>query len=247
MKPSYFMDATNLLYLNDCYLRECDAVVTNASSEYVELDQTVFYPTGGGQDHDTGFLVRGDGERVRVKDVQKKGPILHYLELAAGQKPFTAGERVHCVVDWERRHKHMRMHTAQHLVSFVAMKLWGLSTAGNQLHENESRIDFTPVKFTPETLKQLEDESNKLLAEGARVKVYEMDKDEMLRKTDPRRTDLLKLPASVTRVRVIEIEGHDLCPCGGTHVSSLGEVGRIRITGKENKGRERERITYELA
>jgi misacylated tRNA(Ala) deacylase len=159
---------TKLLYLNSidrAYLKEFDARILRTSEDYAVLDQTLFYPEGGGQESDTGIL-RYDGGESRVRRVEKKGIIKHLLD----HLPPAGTEHVHGILDWERRHANMKMHTAQHLVSGLAYDLFGgARTVGNQLHPDRSRIDFRPAKFTDRDLQQLESEANRIL--GAKLPV----------------------------------------------------------------------------
>lgn len=232
---------TRLLYMDNCYLKEFDAEVVESGENFVILDQTAFYPTGGGQDFDTGFLEFGD-TRVDVTDV-KKSPngVVHVI---TGQIPV--GTKVHGRVDWERRYKHMRMHTSQHLVSHVAMHLFQCSTVGNQIGAEKSRIDFEPAKFTDEDLRDIERESNELIAKKIPVKIYEVDKDEAIHRMNRIRVNPDRRLPDVPRLRIIEIENVDACPCGGTHIANISEIGEVRIVTKENKGKGRTRIEYVL-
>lgn len=232
---------TKLLYMENCYLEEFDAEVTESGENYVILDQTAFYPTGGGQDFDTGFL-EFDDTRVNVTEV-KKSPagIIHII---SGQIP--SGTKVHGRIDWERRYKHMRMHTSQHLVSQVAMSLFNCSTVGNQIGAEKSRIDFEPAKFTDEDLREIEKEANALIAKSIPVKIYEVDKDEAIHRMNRIRVNPDRRLPDVQRLRIIEIESIDACPCGGTHISNLKEIGKVEIVAKENKGKGRTRIEYVL-
>lgn len=231
---------TELLHMKDCYLRDFEARVVRAGDNYVVLNRTAFYPEGGGQESDTGYL-EFNGEKIRVLKVEKKGEVIHRVE-----KILPEGSAVHGFLDWEQRYARMKMHTAQHLVSLVAMKLFSVTTVGNQIHEDKSRIDFHPADFSEEDLKRLADESNKIIEKGLEVKIYELPREEALQKVDQRRCDLTRLPASVQKLRIVEIDGMDLCPCAGTHVKSLSELGKVEILEKINKGKDKQRILYHL-
>lgn len=226
--------------MKDCYIREFQAKVVRAGDGFVVLDKTAFYPEGGGQESDTGFLVV-NGEKIRVIKVDKKGEVVHRVE-----KTIPEGSVVHGFIDWDKRYARMRMHTAQHLVSWVAMRLFGVSTVGNQIHEESSRIDFFPVDFSEEDLKKLADESNKIIERGLAVKIYELPKQEALERVDQKRCDLSRLPSSVLTLRTVEIDGLDFCPCAGTHVKSLSELGKVEVLEKINKGKDKQRIVYRL-
>jgi len=226
--------------MKDCYLREFDAKVIGVGEDFIVLDKTAFYPEGGGQESDTGYL-ESDGEKTRVTKVEKKGEVVHRVERAIPE-----GSVVRGIIDWDRRYARMRMHTAQHLVSWVAMKLFNVTTVGNQIHGEKSRIDFYPADFSEEDLKCIEEESNKLVEKELEVKIYELPREEALEKVDQRRCDLSRLPASVKKLRIVEINGIDVCPCAGTHVKNLKELGKIKILEKINKGKDKQRIVYQL-
>lgn len=235
---------TELLYMKDIesnYIREFDARVLERGFDYVVLDRTAFYPVGGGQPSDVGHI-EWPGGRVEVREVTKKEGVRHHL----AQDPDLVPDQVHGVIDWARRYAHMRMHTAQHIVSGVVYDLYKARTVGNQLYHDRSRIDFAPIKFTDEMIAEVESKVNEILASGARVEICTTLREELERNIDAQRANLDLLPKSVRELRTVKIEPYDVCPCAGTHVRSLSEVGRIRITKTENKGKDRERITYEL-
>lgn len=236
---------TKLLYLDridQAYLREFDAQVLRASDNYVVLDQTLFYPEGGGQESDQGVL-RYPGGESRVERVEKRGIVKHLLD----RLPPTETRHVHGVLDWERRHANMKMHTAQHLVSGLAYDLFGgARTVGNQLHPDRSRIDFRPARFTDDDLEQLESEANRILAAKLPVGLKFESRESLERRVKPDRANLDLLPKQIRELRVVEIGDVDACPCGGTHVRNLGEIGKIHILGKSSKGAETVRVEYEL-
>lgn len=236
---------TDMLYMKDIdsnYLREFDAKVVARGFDHVVLDRTAFYPLGGGQPSDTGRL-EWPGGKAEVREVTKKDGVKHHLV----QNPDMVPDQVHGVIDWDRRYAHMRMHTAQHIVSGVAYDLWKARTVGNQLYHDRSRIDFAPVKFTDEMVAELETRVNDILASGAAVEIVNMHRADLERDVDAQRANLDLLPKSVQELRVVKVAQFDTCPCAGTHVRSLAEVGRIKVVKRENKGKDRERITYELS
>lgn len=235
---------TALLYMKDIesnYIREFEAKVVGRGFDHVVLDRTAFYPLGGGQPSDTGHL-EWPGGRADVREVTKKEGIRHHL----AQDPDSVPDAVKGVLSWDRRYAHMRMHTAQHIVSGVVYDLWKARTVGNQLYHDRSRIDFAPVKFTDEMIKELELKVNGILSSGAKVEIAAEQRSELERNVDAQRANLDLLPKSVRELRVVRIADYDVCPCAGTHVRSLAEVGPIKVVKKENKGKDRERITYEL-
>jgi misacylated tRNA(Ala) deacylase len=236
---------TEILYFpDDEYVDEFDATVTQSDSDngYVVLDRTAFYKEGGGQPADHGRLKWDSGE-TDVVDVQKDhGDIKHYVD---GDVP-DVDSTVRGELDWERRHKHMRMHTAQHLVSWIVLNEFGASTAGNQIHADESRIDFNPVSFDDDDVAFIEKRANELIEEDLDVSKTMMSRDEVEERVEDGRTDLSLIPDSVDPLRVVRIGDDDLCPCGGTHVSSLSELGGFSVLSTENKGADTERLRFEL-
>jgi len=235
---------TEMLYMKDIesnYIREFDAKVIERGFDYVVLDKTAFYPLGGGQPSDIGHL-EWPGGKAEVREVTKKEGVRHHL----AQNPDIVPDQVHGVINWDRRYAHMKMHTAQHIVSGVVYDLFKARTVGNQLYHDRSRIDFAPVKFTDEMIAELEKKVNEILATGAKVEICTESRDKLDREVDSQRANLDLLPKSVQELRVVKVEQFDVCPCAGTHVRSLSELGKIKIVKKENKGKDRERITYEM-
>lgn len=236
---------TTLLYMDSMegtYLREFQARVIKSAKDYVVLDQSAFYPEGGGQPSDTGLLQWENGEG-RVVHVAKKGVIRHIID---GPVP-EEGTVVRGILDWERRYAHMQMHTAQHIISGVVFDAYGGRTVGNQIHADYSRVDFHPVHFSHRHLEDIEEGCNDIIAAGHPVTIYEEDRDSLEKRVNPERCNLDLLPASVATLRIVEIEGYDVCPCAGTHVRSTAEIPPLRIIRKEGKGRDRERIVYGFA
>lgn len=238
---------TELLYLpDDDYDKQFTATVESVGrdeSGYVVLDQTLFYPEGGGQPADKGVM-RWDGGEASVIDVQKAhGEVRHLVE---GDVPEES-QVVKGVVDWDRRYEHMRMHTAQHILSWVVLEEYGATTAGNQIHADYSRIDFEPVTFSDDDLKKIQVRANEVIREENSVKKEEMARDDVERRVEDGRTNLDLIPSSVDPLRVVIIGGDDLCPCGGTHVDSTEEVGEVSITDCVNNGAETERLKFTLS
>ncbi len=195
---------TRMLYmegsLDRCYETSFQARVLEAKPDYVILDQTLFYPLGGGQEWDTGVLRKADGAAFRVTEVTKRGPVKHVVGAGHGLAP---GDEVAGAIDWERRYAHMRMHTAQHLVSGLAYEMFGgARTVGNQIHASRSRIDFNPIDFTNPMLKDLEAAANDAVRAGHAVTTGTMTRDEVNAELPPERTNMDLLPKSVNELRV---------------------------------------------
>jgi misacylated tRNA(Ala) deacylase len=235
---------TEMLFMPDVeanYIREWVARVTKRKGDYVMLDRTAFYPEGGGQPSDVGRL-EWDGGSVDVTQVLKKGVVKHVV----GGDPHEVPDEVRASLDWDRRYAHMRMHTAQHLISAVVLELFGAHTVGNQLYADRSRIDFDRSRLSDEDMGSVKARFDDLVDQAVPVSVYEMDRDEMERRVKVGRAQLDLLPRSITRMRVVDIEGYDLCPCAGTHVRNLGELGHIVPLGRESKGANKERVSFTL-
>jgi misacylated tRNA(Ala) deacylase len=238
------MSETELLYMKNIeanYIREFEARVMERGQGWVILDKTAFYPQGGGQPSDTGRLIFDSGE-VLVRDVQKRGGVRHLVD---GEMPPEVGF-LRGVLDWAPRYAHMRMHTAQHILSGVVFDDFKARTVGNQIHADHSRIDFSPANFTEENLKAIEAKVNTILAKRVAVTIREEDRSALEKRLCAERANLDLLPKSVRRLRIIEIGDFDVCPCAGTHVRNTSEIGRMNIYKRENKGKGTERITYTL-
>jgi misacylated tRNA(Ala) deacylase len=232
---------TEPLFQQDAYLRECQARVVEAGPDGVVLDGTVFYPLGGGQPGDTGLLRATDGREWRVVDTRKGegGRILHKLE--AGVAAPGVGEAVIAAIDWERRHAHMRMHTALHLLGAVLR--YGVT--GGQIGATKSRLDF-------DTQEEIDRERvtaavNALIAANHEIRSRWITDEELDRQPELIRTMSVQPPRGVGRIRLLDIMGVDLQPCGGTHVAMTGEIGEVAVTKVESKGRRNKRVYLELA
>ena len=234
---------TELLFLKDSYLKEFDAIVTQNSKGYLLLDRTAFYGRSGGQEGDTGFLIKENGEQVEVLDTRKeKGEIRHYVK-----EEIKQGEKVHGKINWNRRYNLMKMHSAQHLISAIILDRYSAETVGNQIHENYSRVDFKPFKPTEEQLKEITNKFNKAVDEGKKITFETVSREQMLEQVGEARRKLFeKLPSFIKEVRLVIIEGIDICPCAGTHVNNTSEIGKIKIIETIGKGKETTRIKYEL-
>ena len=227
------------------YRKEFSAKVEATFPGIVEMDRTAFYHLGGGQPSDTGKL-SWDQNEITVVDVRKKNRIRHMVN---GDLP-EVGTEVEGKLDWTKRYSHMQMHTSQHLVSAVVNESYGSDTVGNQIGQAKSRIDFKPLKLSVDQLNDLEDEVNTYIDKDLKVEISEKDRSELENNPDIRSSmssGLWKmLPSSVKRLRVISIGDIDVCPCAGTHVRSLSEIGKVNFIKKDNKGAQKLRLTYEL-
>jgi len=221
------------------YLREFDGRVVERGPDFVVLDRTAFYAEGGGQPWDTGVLRSAGGESRIHKVTKEKGVVKHFVDR------MPEADEVHGELDWDRRYAHMRFHTSQHLMSGIVWSLFHARTVGNQIHADRARVDFQPASFTPEDLKRIEDECNRAVAESLPVRISEEDRAKIEAEIGDRSlVDLI--PKHITRLRVIRVGDRDYCPCGGTHLKNTSEIGGIRITERRSKGRDTDRIAYEL-
>ena len=240
MTLQYHMDSHN-----GTYKKEFQSKVTAVYPGIVELEETAFYHLGGGQPSDKGTLNWEDGESI-VYDVRKKNRIRHMVE---GDLP-EVGDSVNGKLNWDRRYTHMRMHTSQHLVSAIVSDLYGADTVGNQIGFDKSRIDFKPLKLSMNEIDDLIDRTNEYIAKDISVKISEANRSDLEGNPEIRSSmssGLWKLlPKSVTRLRVISIGEIDVCPCAGTHVRSLEEIGKVEFVRRDNKGAGKQRLTYTL-
>lgn len=236
---------TLALYLEDSYLRACGATVVAVNGKEVILDRTVFYPRGGGQPCDTGKMVAtASGSEFRVVNVVKKdGETVHELEGDA--HGLKAGDRVQCVLDWERRYAHMRMHTAAHVLAAVMHRELGALISGNQIEADRTRFDFTLAGFDRAKFDEAVKKANEALSRDAELKIYTLPREEAMK--IPGVVKLAAaLPPSIAQLRIVEIGDIDIQADGGTHVRSLREAGRIQVERLENKGKENRRIYFTL-
>jgi len=240
------MPDTIEMFREDAYLKTCDATVT-AVQEFgdavaVCVDRTVFYPEGGGQPGDTGRITRADGAPLSVTDTRKArdtGAHLHILEGDAS--PPAVGERVTLEIDWARRHRLMRMHSCMHMLCAVIPA----PVTGGAIHDGSARIDFNLPE--PPDKAEIESALQRVIAEDHPMTLRWISDAEMDAQPELVRTMSVKPPRGSGRVRLVEFEGADLQPCGGTHVASSGEIGAVRIQSIKNKGKQNRRITVAFA
>jgi misacylated tRNA(Ala) deacylase len=233
---------TRALYLQDSYMKECDATVVSVKDgKYVVLDQTIFYPKGGGQPCDTGKIICGS-EVYNVVYVGKfSGEISHEVDRLS----LRGDDKVHCVLDWERRYRLMRSHTAAHLFASLLCNGTGALVTGNQLETDKIRFDFSLEEFNPEILEKYVYKTNELLKEDTAVRAYELPREEALR--IPGVVKMAEaFPPDIPRLRIVELVGLDRQADGGTHVKNLKEVGQIKVLKTENKGKNNRRIYFTL-
>ncbi|MBT4933975.1 MAG: alanyl-tRNA editing protein [Rhodospirillaceae bacterium] len=229
---------TEELFRDDGYLKECEAVVSGVHEGGIELDRTVFYYTSGGQPGDTGTLTSAGGVSVDIIDTRKDRDSGAYLHVPAeGSAAFSVGEKVTAMIDWQRRHRFMRMHTCMHLLCSVIDG----GVTGGSIGESKGRIDFDlPVLDLDK--EAIAAQINQRIDENLPVTSSWISDEEMASNMDMVRTMSVKPPSGQGRVRLINVEGVDLQPCGGTHVKATGEIGRVRVGKIENKGKHNRRV-----
>jgi misacylated tRNA(Ala) deacylase len=230
---------TEVLFRDDSYLKYCDATVTAAGDGAVQLDRTVFYPMGGGQPGDTGTL-SWDGGEIAIVDTRygDGGAILHIVEEGASLP--AEGTAVTATLDWDRRYLHMRMHTALHLLGSVLK--YGVT--GGNISAAKSRLDFDMEDTVDK--EQVTADLQALVEADHPVSCRWISDEELDAQPDLVRTMSVQPPRGVGKVRLLEIEGVDLQPCGGTHLKSTAEVGTVRVGKVEKKGRHNRRVSIVL-
>ncbi|GLU35278.1 alanyl-tRNA editing protein [Trinickia caryophylli] len=241
---------TRALFREDAYLTRCDASIVAIGDDGILLDRTVFYPLGGGQAGDTGALVLRDGARIEVADTRKArfegatpDDSLHVP--AAGQEAvlarLRAGEPVIAEIDWARRHRHMRLHTASHLMCAVLP----YPVDGCSITADYARLDFATTE--PIVREAVEERLAELVGGAYAVGTEWITDDEMAERPELVRTMSVKPPMGLGRVRLLRIDGVDLQPCGGTHVRNTSEIGGLRVAKLEKKSARTRRLVLEFA
>jgi len=233
---------TRALYLEDSYLKECDATVVKVTDgRYIVLDQTIFYPRGGGQPHDTGKIMR-EGEVFNVIYVTKiDGEISHEVD----REGLRVGDKVRCVIDWDRRYRLMRSHTASHVFASLVCNETGALVTGNQIEEDKVRFDFSLERLDREIIIKCMEKANELFKRDIEVKWYELPREEALK--IPGVVKMAEaFPPNIPMLRIVEVVGVDKQADGGTHVRNLREVGQIRLLKFESKGRLNKRVYFTL-
>lgn len=238
---------TSFLFRDDAYLKTCDAVITAIDERGFQTDATIFYPMGGGQPGDTGRFVLDSGETVEISDTRKgDGPdgIVHVP--AAGSAALKVGAKGKFELDWERRHRLMRMHTCLHLLSVLVP----YPVTGGQVSDGKGRLDFDMADSIPDK-DTLTAKLNELITGDHAVTARWITDEEMLNSPELVKTMAVKPPMGLGKVRLIEVAGLDkpldLQACGGTHVARTGEIGPVAVVKIENKGKQNRRVNIAFA
>lgn len=232
--------STKALFQEDAYLQQCQAKVVKVEDEWVVLDQTICYPLGGGQPGDTGTIARSSAEPVAILDTRKgdAGEIRHQL---AADHGLNEGDEVTVTIDWDRRYQHMRMHTALHLLG----SLVPFGVTGGNISANKSRLDFDMEESVDK--EALTTQLNELIAADHPITTRWISDEELDAQPDLVRTMSVQPPRGAGRLRLLEIAGVDLQPCGGTHVKHTAEIGAVVVSKVEKKGKHNRRINIVFA
>jgi misacylated tRNA(Ala) deacylase len=230
---------TKELYLQDSYLRECEAQIISIDGEKVVLDQTIAYPGGGGQEEDACFLIQGEKEFEIHKIKKENGQLVHYVK---------NGEQLHqdkviVKIDWERRYGLMRHHSLLHVLAAVVYNKYGALCTGNQIYENRARIDFNNLSdLTDEQIKGIEDETNQIIKNNPSITSRYVSREEAEMISGVIKTVVNLIPPSVKEIRLVTIDKIDEQACGGTHVKDSKEIGKLHIGKVKSKGKNNKRI-----
>jgi misacylated tRNA(Ala) deacylase len=237
---------TTLLYQRDSFLRTFEATVLAVEDRSIILDQTAFYPGGGGQMADRGTL-SWDGGQLALANLTKRDDVVrHEISSEAGELP-PPGATVRGELDWEFRYRMMRTHTALHMLCGIIFRDFGAQVTGGQMYADHARMDFAMPTFTNELVRDIEARVNETVAADLPVKVYFLPREQAFEIPDLIRTKINLLPPGINEIRIVEIVGLDLQADGGTHVRSTSEVRGVRVLKTENKGRENKRMEIALA
>lgn len=237
---------TTLLYQTDSYRKDNQAIVTRFFPEEhaLILDQTVFYPGGGGQPSDTGYLLWKE-KQLAVQKVKKSGEdVLFYL--ASDSECPGIGETVECHIDWERRYQLMRTHSAMHVLCGVIFRDYGATVTGGDMDPLKGRMDFEFETMHKDLVAAIEQAINQEVEKSLPIQTAILPRDEAFKIPDLIRTKINLLPEGIQFVRVVEIVGLDLQADGGTHVQNTSEIGKIRVVDYKSKGKINKRIYIEL-
>jgi misacylated tRNA(Ala) deacylase len=233
---------TELLFRDDAYLQTATARVTRADAQGIELDRTIFYPLGGGQPGDIGVLLRASGEPLAVADTRKgsqAGAVLHVL--APSQSLPEPGETLTLQLDWAHRHRLMRLHTALHVMSCVVRA----PVSGGNIAPDKGRLDFD-IDMSLLDSRRIEEQTNELIARGVETSTVWITDAELDAQPELIKTMSVQPPRGAGRVRLLQIPGIDLQPCGGTHVRNIAEIGAIKVLRIRSEGKRNKRVEIAL-
>lgn len=242
---------TTELFYDDAYLQDFDAVITAVDKKdgrlRVELNRTAFYPSGGGQPSDTGWLTI-EYRRLSVSSVKReKGRIWHTLDGMKGESiPIGPGRKVHGELDWARRYLLMRTHTAMHILCGVVWRDYGASVTGGDMKPGSGRMDFEFQAMNADLVAAIEQKCNAEIAAARPITTRKLPREKAFKIPDLIRTKINLLPKQIAEVRTVELEGLDLQADGGTHAGNTSEVGVMRVVDYRSKGAINKRIYVEI-
>lgn len=229
---------TTLLYQTDSYLKQFTAKVLAVQDGALIFEQTAFYPGGGGQPADAG-IIRWQGQAFALRKAEKKDElVLHHLESTGPG----VGDEIEGVLDWERRYALMRTHTALHVLCGVIWRDFGAQVTGGNMEPLKARMDFELEAMSADFAERVEAAVNREVEAAREIRLRILPREEAFQIPDLIRTKINLLPEGIQHVRTVEIAGLDLQADGGTHVANTREVGRIKITGHESKGKINKRL-----
>ena len=235
---------TDLLFHKDSYLQSTNATVIKIVEDNgIVLDRTGFYPGGGGQPHDLGVISIGNQDVAVTKVQNVKGEVIHWVEDNHG---ITTGQSVTAEIDWDRRYTLMRTHTALHILCGVVWRDYKAQVTGGDMQPGTARMDFEFEYMTAEFAEQIEDTINREVNDNRTIEVNFLTREQANQVPDLIRTKINLLPEAISEIRTIDISGLDLQADGGTHVKNTSEVGFIKVTGHESKGRINKRLRIAL-
>ena len=235
---------TDLLFHKDSYLQSTNATVIKIVEDNgIVLDRTVFYPGGGGQPHDLGVISIGNQDVAVTKVQTVKGEVIHWVEDNHG---ITTGQSVTAEIDWDRRYTLMRTHTALHILCGVVWRDYKAQVTGGDMQPGTARMDFEFENMPAEFAEQIEDTINREVNDNRTIEVNFLTREQANQVPDLIRTKINLLPEAISEIRTIDISGLDLQADGGTHVKNTSEVGFIKVTGHESKGRINKRLRIAL-
>ncbi len=239
---------TTMLYMEDNYIRSFDAKIISKGENYVVLNQTAFYPEGGGQECDTGTLSYNDKILTVSKVRRESGEVKHFI-FEIDQIPEISTS-VKCALDWDRRFTHMRYHTAIHVLSTYMKSHFNSECVGNNISTRNGRADFNLQEaLTEEQLKQIEKGVNDVINKNLPVKINFLPREDAIKFLEEKgyQTDYIAMvPPSVKTFRVISVNDYDHASCAGTHVTNTSEIGKIKVIKRRSMGKGKERVTLSL-
>jgi misacylated tRNA(Ala) deacylase len=243
MPDSRDLMTTELLFREDAYLKTASARVVAVHERGIELDRTVFYPLGGGQQGDTGVWVRENGQRITIADTRKGEAIDSVVHVPApGMPELEPGETLALEIDWQRRYALMRLHSALHVMSCVVVA----PVTGGNIAPDKARLDFD-IDMSLLDAQKIERETNALIARGVETETVWITDEELEAHPELVKTMSVQPPRGAGRVRLLKIPGIDLQPCGGTHVKNIAEIGAIRVLKIRSEGKRNKRVEIALA